>query len=55
VLRLIFGPKEEEFAGYWRILYNEELHQLLRFPKYCLGDQIREDEMDGQVARMGEV
>jgi hypothetical protein len=25
----IFGTKEEEVAGDWRILHNEELHNLL--------------------------
>jgi hypothetical protein len=28
VLRRIFGPEEEEVAGDWRRLHNEELHKL---------------------------
>jgi len=28
VLRRIFGPKREDVAGSWRILRNEELHNL---------------------------
>jgi PAS domain-containing protein len=28
VLRRIFGPKREEVAEGWRILHNEELHDL---------------------------
>jgi hypothetical protein len=29
VLRRIFGPKREEVVRGWRILHNEELHQIL--------------------------
>jgi hypothetical protein len=35
VLRRIFGPKREEVAGGWRRLHNEELHNFVRFTKYC--------------------
>jgi hypothetical protein len=28
VLKRIFGPKMEEVVGGWRILHNEELHNL---------------------------
>jgi hypothetical protein len=28
VLRRIFGPNREEVRGYWKKLYNEELHNL---------------------------
>jgi hypothetical protein len=45
VLRRIFGPKREEVVGGWRRLRNEELHNLVRFIKYYLGDQVKEDEM----------
>jgi hypothetical protein len=36
MLRRIFGPKGEEVVGGWRILYNEELHNL-----YASSDIIR--------------
>jgi hypothetical protein len=32
VLRRIFGPKREEVAEGWRILHNEELHNLYASP-----------------------
>jgi len=50
VLRTVFGPKREEEAGDWRRLHNEELYYL-----YVSGYQIKEDEMGGHVARMGEM
>jgi hypothetical protein len=43
----IFGPKMEEVVGGWRRLHNEELHNLLRFAEYYLGDQINDDEVGG--------
>jgi hypothetical protein len=32
VLRRIFGPKRVEMTGGWRILHNEELHNLNSLP-----------------------
>jgi hypothetical protein len=32
VLRRIFGPKRDEAEGGWRILHNEELHNLQASP-----------------------
>jgi hypothetical protein len=32
VLRRIFGPKRDEVTGGWRILHNEELHNLYSSP-----------------------
>jgi hypothetical protein len=31
-LRRIFGPKRDEVTGDWRILHNEELHNLYSTP-----------------------
>jgi hypothetical protein len=45
VLRRIYEPKREEVAGDWRRLHNEELHNI-RFNKYYLSDQNKEDEME---------
>jgi hypothetical protein len=38
-----------------RKVHDEDLHDLLSSPKYYLDDQIKEDEMGGNVARMGHV
>jgi hypothetical protein len=54
VLRRIFGPKMEEVAGGWRRLHNEELHKFT-LHQLLLGDQIKEDEMGGHVARAEEM
>jgi hypothetical protein len=32
MLRRIFGPKREEWAGGWRRLHNEEFHKLYTSP-----------------------
>jgi hypothetical protein len=32
VLRRIFRPKRDEVTGRWRILHNEELHDLYSLP-----------------------
>jgi hypothetical protein len=34
VLREMFGPKRVEFAGDWRKLHNEELHNLYTSPNF---------------------
>jgi hypothetical protein len=47
----IFGPKIDEVTGDWRKLHNEELFLLA---KHKQNDQVKEDEMAGHVARMGE-
>jgi len=61
VLR-IFGPKREEVAGGWRGLYNEKLHNLVRFTKYYCGNRFKESGLGWaglawpeSVARMGEM
>jgi hypothetical protein len=47
VLRKIFGTKEEEVAGGWRILHNEELHNVYVSPK------IKKDGVDGSCSTHG--
>jgi hypothetical protein len=32
VLRIIFGPKQDEIIGGWKKLHNEELHNLYYSP-----------------------
>jgi hypothetical protein len=53
VVKKIVGPKRDEIEGDWRRLHNEGLcdftpHRIL------FGDQIKNNEMGGHVARMGE-
>jgi hypothetical protein len=45
VLRKICGPIRQGITGRWRILHNEELHNLFFFTKYHEDDQIKEGEM----------
>jgi hypothetical protein len=54
VLRRIFGPKWEEVEGGWRRLHNEKLHKLYA-SQNILGSSNQGDEMEGYVARMGEM
>jgi hypothetical protein len=42
VLRRIFGPKRDEVTGEWRMLHNEELHNLYSSP-----DIIRQVKANG--------
>jgi hypothetical protein len=44
VLSRVFGPNRDEVTGEWRKLHNEELRD----------NQVEDDEMGGNVARMGE-
>jgi len=53
-LRRIFGPKTDEVSGQWRRLYTEEFLRSVLLTKYCSGDKIKKNEMDGRVARMVE-
>jgi hypothetical protein len=56
VLRRIFGPKREGMKGRWRKLHNKEFQNLRQlFIKYYYRDQMKEDEIERNVARMGEM
>jgi hypothetical protein len=50
VLRRIFGPKRDEVTGEWRILHNEELHDLYSSPTIV---QVIKSRWAGHVARLG--
>jgi hypothetical protein len=52
VLR-IFGPKRDEVTGGWRILHNEELHNLYSSPSIIRMINSRRMRRAGHVARMG--
>jgi hypothetical protein len=49
----IFGPRREE-DGSWRILHNDELHNLYFSPNIVRVIQARRMRWAGHVARMGE-
>jgi hypothetical protein len=51
-LRRKFGPKEEEVAGGWRTLHNEELHDLYPSPNIIRGIKSRGLGLVGLVVRM---
>jgi hypothetical protein len=52
VLRRIFGPKREEDRS-WRILHNDELHNLYSSPNIVRVIKSRRMKWTGHVARMG--
>jgi len=52
VLRRIFGPREEEGAGCWRRLHNEELHDLNSSSNIIRMIKSRRTRREGHVARM---
>jgi hypothetical protein len=52
VLRKIFGPKKDEVTRKCRGLHNELLRSAL-LTEYCLGDQIRKNEMGGTCSTFG--
>jgi hypothetical protein len=54
VLRRIFGPKKDGVTGGWRMLYNEELHNLNSSPCTIRIIKSRRMRWAGHVARMGE-
>jgi ribosomal protein L10 len=53
MLRRIFGPKREEDRS-WRILHNDELHDLYSSPNIVRVIKSRRVRWAGHVARMGE-
>jgi hypothetical protein len=54
VLRRIFGPKRDEVTGGWRMLHNEELHNLYSSPSIIRIIKSRRMMWAGHVARIGE-
>jgi hypothetical protein len=52
VLRRIFGPKRDEVTGEWRILHNEELHDLYCSPSINR-TKLRRMRGAGHVAQIG--
>jgi hypothetical protein len=52
VLRRIFGLKREEVAGDWRIIHNEELHNLYNSPNIIRAIKSTRMRRVGHVARM---
>jgi hypothetical protein len=54
VLRRIFGPKRDEATVEWRILRNEQLHDLYSSPNIIRVIKSRRMRWTENVARMGE-
>jgi hypothetical protein len=54
MLKRIFGPKRDEVTGGWRILHNEELHNLYSSPSVIRMIKSRRMRWAGYVARKGE-
>jgi hypothetical protein len=53
VLGRIFGPKRDEVTGGWRMLHNEELHNLYSSPNIIIMIKSRRMKCERHVARMG--
>jgi hypothetical protein len=54
VLGRIFGPKSDEVAGEWRMLYSEELHNLCSSPDIIRQIKSRRMKWAGHVVCIGE-
>jgi hypothetical protein len=55
VLRRIFGSKTDEVIGNWRILHNEELHNLYSSSSIVRIKKSRRKRWAGNLARIGEM
>jgi hypothetical protein len=55
LLRGISGPKREEVAGGWRILHNEELHNMYASPNVIRMIKSRRMRWTEHVAHIGEM
>ena len=53
VLKEIFVPKRDEVTGEWSKLHNEELEWSVLINKYCAGDRIENNEIDGACSTYG--
>jgi hypothetical protein len=53
-MRRIFGPKRDDVTGEWRILHNEELHNLYSSPDIIRKIKSMQLRWAGYVARMEE-
>jgi hypothetical protein len=51
MLRRIVGPKRDETTGCWRILHNEELHNLYSWPNIIRMSKSMRMKWAGLVAR----
>jgi hypothetical protein len=54
VLRRIYGPKRDGVMEGWRMLHNEELHNLCSSPSIIRIIKLRRMRRAGHVAGMGE-
>jgi hypothetical protein len=55
ILRKILGPKREKVAVDWRILHNEEFHNLYASPIIIRVTKSRRMRWAAHVARMGKM
>jgi hypothetical protein len=53
MLRIIFGPKEDEVTGDWRTLHNEQLNDLYFSPNIVRLIKIEKNEFGGAFSVYG--